>query len=581
MSLPADGTDWPPTDYAAALRQVEKDSAWLTGDLPAIRNQLRGDQPKAYQSPAQFNGGVVGAVARTVLGRPAQSGGVAAIDRHLPVAADLVATAANHLAGDPVKFTLHEDDREVITTDDAGNETIIPGNTKAAQALADLTSPDVFAAELLGAAMKIGGHGFHYARIVWNFSVSPDPWIEWVDGDQAYAEYANGRQVAVTFWDTYVEKNTVYRLLQRHTPGYIEYGLYEGTTAKLGRRVPVTDHPKTANLAELINEDSVMATGIDKITARQFINLERNVEWRKDPQLRYYGVSDVGRGGDIWADIDLAWTEMLHEMTSARHRLMVSADLLTTGQPGSGSSFEIMRDVFPLSTGGDVDGKPLIQSVQPEMRIDKYMLVVEAASRKAIDAVGQSPIAVGMDPQAGGEMTATETRTRWAKTLQTFKGKSRNFRAGLSELLTAYLHLHAAINKYAPPTKPVDVSIVEPVQETDLDKARTLGELRSHNLASIHHGVTTLHPEWTPAQIDAEVERIIAEMQGSAPADPFDVGEDMSPDPVADADGIAKRVTAATALIRSGYKPDAALDAVGLDPIEHTGLLPVTLRNED
>ncbi|MHC4703585.1 MAG: hypothetical protein ACYTFQ_23730 [Planctomycetota bacterium] len=37
-------------------------------------------------------------------------------------------------------------------------------------------------------------------------------------------------------------------------------------------------------------------------------------------------------------------------------------------------------------------------------------------------------------------------------------------------------------------------------------------------------------------------------------------------------------VTAATALIRAGFKPDAALAAVGLSPIDHYGLLPVTLK---
>ncbi|MET0646983.1 MAG: phage portal protein [Pyrinomonadaceae bacterium] len=47
------------------------------------------------------------------------------------------------------------------------------------------------------------------------------------------------------------------------------------------------------------------------------------------------------------------------------------------------------------------------------------------------------------------------------------------------------------------------------------------------------------------------------------------------------ADEIQKLVTAAGALIRSGFKPEAALLAVGLDPIEHTGLLPVTLQDEE
>lgn len=48
-----------------------------------------------------------------------------------------------------------------------------------------------------------------------------------------------------------------------------------------------------------------------------------------------------------------------------------------------------------------------------------------------------------------------------------------------------------------------------------------------------------------------------------------------------DAAEIEKLVNAAGALIRAGFKPEGALAAVGLDPIEHLGLLPITLRNED
>lgn len=41
---------------------------------------------------------------------------------------------------------------------------------------------------------------------------------------------------------------------------------------------------------------------------------------------------------------------------------------------------------------------------------------------------------------------------------------------------------------------------------------------------------------------------------------------------------LAQRVTAATALIRAGFDPTASLLAVGLDPIQHLGLLPVTIQ---
>lgn len=45
-------------------------------------------------------------------------------------------------------------------------------------------------------------------------------------------------------------------------------------------------------------------------------------------------------------------------------------------------------------------------------------------------------------------------------------------------------------------------------------------------------------------------------------------------------DDIQKLVNSATALIRSGFTAEASLIAVGLNPVEHTGFLPVTLKTD-
>ena len=37
----------------------------------------------------------------------------------------------------------------------------------------------------------------------------------------------------------------------------------------------------------------------------------------------------------------------------------------------------------------------------------------------------------------------------------------------------------------------------------------------------------------------------------------------------------------AAALIRSGFTPSASLAAAGMDPIEHTGLQPVTVKQKE
>ena len=49
---------------------------------------------------------------------------------------------------------------------------------------------------------------------------------------------------------------------------------------------------------------------------------------------------------------------------------------------------------------------------------------------------------------------------------------------------------------------------------------------------------------------------------------------------IVDSSDLAARVNAAGILIRSGFTPEASLRAMGLPPIEHTGLLPVTVKEE-
>jgi hypothetical protein len=52
----------------------------------------------------------------------------------------------------------------------------------------------------------------------------------------------------------------------------------------------------------------------------------------------------------------------------------------------------------------------------------------------------------------------------------------------------------------------------------------------------------------------------------------------MELEPAKDAQDVAARVTAATALIRAGFEPEASLVAVGLGHIDHSGMSPITVK---
>lgn len=513
MAMPEQDTDWPPTAFAAAIRQVKHDADWLANtatDHPATTN------PRPVTSAYQYNGGIMGAGARALLGRPTAGPGVTARPRTLPIAGSLCGVSADIMAGEPPAVTLHPDDAE---------------NEKAAQALDELTSSDMFAAELHQAMKRCAGLGWTYPRIVWNENIQQHPWIEWVDADRAFAEYEHGRLKSVLFWDEYPDpkdKRVFYRLLQEHTPGRITYALYRGTRASVGKVVPLNEIPQTAHLAELVDTESGIDTYSECLTAGHIINGEEAMEWRDDPQLRYYGASDIRKGGGLWEDINTTWSNLKHEEEAGRGRLLVSEDLLTSGKPGMGQYFDWARDVYPLSPSGDPDSSGTIKPVQFELRFDKYLLLLAQQLMQAAQAVGLSALTVGAE-KANANMTATEIRALSERTIATAKAKGRYLRAGLSEVITAYLSLDAELNGYEPPTRLVNVALPEVVQETELDRTQAAQNLRSADAASTRYLVRRLHPEWTQPEVDDEVAEILAERKAGMPSDPFAIGFDEDP----------------------------------------------------
>ncbi|PRQ11726.1 hypothetical protein C1Y63_04780 [Corynebacterium sp. 13CS0277] len=501
MSMPAPNTPWPPEAVADAFTQIAADSAWLSGDMDRIRARARAPRQQAASTPWQFNGGLGGAAARAVYGKPRRTPGSATIDRHLPVPLAVCAASANLLVGTPPAITLHPEDE---------------ANAEAEQLLVEETTTDEWAAQLTRAAMYCAGLGWVFGRVVWDTEVRPTPWVEWVDADRGVVEWRHGRPAAITFWDAFEDpegrRGGVWRLLQRHTPGRIDYALYRGSGDNLGQLMPLTEHPSAAFLADLVDAEGGVRTGTAHMTAVLIPNIDGNPTWRDRPQLRGLGLSDIAAAGDVWADIDKIYTDLLHEVDSARARLLVSEEYMQDAGPGRGLSFDWGRDVWPLATTG-LDGGSTIQQVQFQMRVAEYEQALQVATRRAFDAVGLSPITVGQDPGQGA-MTATEIRARSTATLNTWRRKARMWRAGLSQLVTAWVGVDAALRGYAPLTRPVNVALTEPVQDTELDKAQTLRELRDARAVSTEYVVERMHPEWTPEQCATEVQRIRAEEAG-------------------------------------------------------------------
>lgn len=504
--LPEVGSSWPPTSVAAAFDQVRRDQAWLNGDLPAIRSMI-GQADGPATSRWQHNGGIAGAATRAFMGAPKRSR--VAIAQHVPLPYQLCKASANILMGTPPQFQLAAEDRE--------NET-------ASAALSAILGSDRFASDSHRAAIFCAALGWVFARVVWDRNISRRPWIEFVDADMGYAQWSHGRVESIDFWDELPDPSgkdrVVWRLIQHHTPGRIDYALYAGSRDNIGHMRPFGDHADAAYLAEIVDENSGISTGTTRMTAVLIPNIEGNPAWRKNSQLRHLGMSDIRMGGTIWGDINKLWSEFMHEIDSGRARLLISDELMQTRGPGSGLLFNWFQDVFPVAAGGNADEKPTIEQVQFNIRVKEYLAALEKAERKALDAVGISPITIGSDVTGDNVITATEVAARSRVTKDTWSGKARMWRTGLSEIATAALDIDAMLNGGEPLVNPVTVGLTDPVQENELDRITAAGTMRDKRIASIEHVVDRLHPEWTSEEREIEVERIRSE--DSPASDPLE-----------------------------------------------------------
>lgn len=521
MAMPAPNTPWPPKDYEAALETIRRDDALLSGDVDVINERRAKQYGRPYQHRSQYNGGVVGSVSRAFFGKPHNGTQDRShlVTHHLPIADELTTALADYMAGKPPQAKLSAEDE---------------GNVQAAEALDRLVTSDRFAADWWGAVYRAGSHGWVFGRVVWNQEVDPHPWIEWVDADNGMAEFDNGRQVAVLFWDSYRHDDDVYRHMQRHTPGQIEHHLFKGSDTNLGMVVPFDEIPETAYLADLaeLRDGTILPTGTNWVTADMLNNYRPRHSWRQKKLLRYYHTSDVGRGADIFENIDHNWSQLQHEVEAARGRLFVSEELLESDGPGQGSYLDWFRDVYKASMSANVDAKPTFEQIQFDMRVEQYLTLIDSGIRKAVSALGLSPFTVDMDAQATGDMTATETRARTKRTRATADTKGRHERAHLSHILTAYLHLDALLNGYAPPTNPVIVSLPDQIEVSEQEVTGTVTSQYTAGLMSRHAAIKKLHPEWTPEEVAEEEARIREEQATITPTDPLlGLGEDMPPMP--------------------------------------------------
>lgn len=514
MPLPDADQPWPPPQYAAALAKISEWSAWYSGD-PADLSRIYGAYNGALTT---VRPGLINRVIDYFWSRSTPAG-EADSKLHLPLAADIAATSADLLFSEPVILKAADEA-------DTATQGRLDGLTEG------LHAPLLEAAEVCAA---LGGV---YLRAAWDRDTDPDgPWMAPVHADSAAPEWSYDRLTAVTFWwDLKADAGRVWRRLERHAPGVIEHGLYEGSADKLGRPIPLTEHPETAWAAELVNADGAIETGIDLLTADYVPNMRPNRLWRGQPGACHLGRSDYAGSESLMDALDEVWSSLLREIDMAKARAILPDSMLDRPGPGQGAVFDPDRRYFVPVHGLQKPDQGIKESIafsQPNIRVEEHLRTATELITRIVAAAGYSGQTFGLTGDVA--LTATEVGARERKSLITRDKKGLYWRPAIARQVQVLLQLGNRHFGWGVSDERPTAQLRDAVQPTMRELSETARALKDAEAASIETRVRMVHPDWEGEQVDEEVERIRDELgmnveladgfvpaKGDLPVDPLD-----------------------------------------------------------
>jgi hypothetical protein len=485
MTLPDSGVPWPPPAWAPIYDAMRLDDAWYSGDRqrlariysnhkrPTERRRLWARKSFEHRQDRRDN------------------------RLHVPLPGDIASTSADLLFAD----------MPTITVEDKGTQERLD------QLLDEGRAHQVF----LGAAEQAAALSGVFLRVTWDRDLAPRPLLTVMQPDGAVPEWRFGLLRAVSFWrelDGSTE-STVWRHFERHESGRIVHALYEGTGDNVGRRVPLTEHPDTADLVDSLDRDGEgdsISTGIRDLTAAYVPNMLPN---------RLHRGSPIGRSDyaapiyDQFDALDEVWTSWMRDIRLARARLIVPDGYMRNEGAGRGASFDDDREVWHSLKMPPNEGAGITLN-QFDIRVEEHQRTAESLTRQATQSAGYSAQSFGLD--GGGQaITATEVDSRDQRSMVTRRKKAGYWRHGVADITHVMLQLDAKLfGSRITPARP-RIEFGDGVAESEQSTATTLDLLNRAGAVSTATKVKILHPDWDDTAVKAEIAAILAETGAAAP----------------------------------------------------------------
>ena len=470
-----------------------------------------------------------------------QAGGYQRALLHVPVTSDLCAVSASLLFGESPRFRIKEAHENTEKPADSPDPTAPPAGDEPTAAAKPPTTPEQKAerrmleiidrgglrGRLLEAAETGAAIGGVYLYPVWDTDLMDFPVVAVAQADMAVPEFKWGFLVAVTFHRVVhtVNDGEVYRHLERHEvegvgadrKAVVLNALYKGTKSTLGAEVNLTASPATIRFQPRVE------LPFQELDVEYVPNIRPNRLFRANGE----GVADIQGSESLLDAIDETYASWMRDIRLAKARIIVPRDYLRTDpdDEDAGPTFDLDQEIYTamdMEPSLNADARTMLAH-QFAIRYLEHRATANAIIERIVSNAGYTPTSIGaMSSDLGSSQssrtTAAALRVSEHKTILTLRRKGQWWKTALENLLFHMLEIDKAIFESGiEPMRP-SVDISDSVIDQPLELAQTTLAMKSAEAASIETRVRTLHPDWTDAEVAAEVDRISGEKEQEATA---------------------------------------------------------------
>lgn len=302
-------------------------------------------------------------------------------------------------------------------------------------------------------------------------------------------------------------------IVERWENDTVEYWAVRGQVDETSGRVKITDAWPAGSVPDPVTAQVPM---FDVLTAPPTTG----------QQVRLYGVPWRwldGTPAPIYAQnetlvsgLERLWDQEQVDAEMIRHRIALDASMInrspvmaSDGRTITGAGFSPDHNIIALQGREGVsqpigDQLPFHVVTFPDSLTQRER--IERRENALLEAVGINPQSVGRSV-SGRSDSASAKRADQQMTLNTVQSPAARLAATLSAVLSDV----ARLNSEGAGAAPVDVTITPGPRPVPSESADTAQTMAATGAASVQTLVETMHPDWSPEMVDAEVGRVASE----------------------------------------------------------------------